>query len=117
MISLSLTAQGSDTNIGSYINSKGAGVVGLVSNTKVAFQANSASASNVNYVQADGSLTGAGVTLSAQGADAVIDLVLAPKGAGSYVQIDAGYSATTFAQTGYISVKDNTGTVRRLMVG
>lgn len=115
--SLSLTAQGSDTDIGSYINSKGAEVVGLVSNTKVAFQAYNNNAANINYVQANGSLTGAGVTLSAQGADAVIDLVLAPKGAGSYVQIDAGYSATTFAQTGYISVKDNTGTIRRLMVG
>ena len=115
--SLSLTAQGSDTNIGAYVNSKGAGVVGLNSNGKTAFQAYNDNASNVNYIQANGGLTGVGVTLSAQGSDAVVDLKLSPKGAGGYVQINTGYSATTFAQTGYVSVKDNTGTVRRLMVG
>jgi len=115
-VGLTISAQGADTNIAAYLAAKGAGVAGLTSNGKVAFQVYSASASNVNYLQADSSLTGIGAMLSAQGADTNIDLKLNPKGAG-YLQINAGYTASALSPTGYISIKDDTGTVRRLLVG
>ena len=42
-------------------------------------------ASAVNYLQATGSVTGSGVTLSAQGSDTNIDINLIPKGTGTTV--------------------------------
>jgi phosphotransferase system HPr-like phosphotransfer protein len=42
-------------------------------------------ASAVNYIQATGSATGSGVTLSAQGSDTNIDINLVPKGTGTTV--------------------------------
>jgi hypothetical protein len=53
--------------------------------------------------------------ISAGGSDANIDLGLLTQGTG--VLKFGTYAAATFAQTGYISIKDALGNARRLMVG
>lgn len=74
--------------------------------------------STVNRIQASGNSSGNAPFLMAEGANSVIDLGIFPKGAGSYVQLGAGYFAQSGspATTGYIQVKDNTGVVRKLAV-
>lgn len=69
----------------------------------------------VNYLNLYHSSTGNPVAIGAGGTDTNIDLELLPQGTGN-VRFGT-YSATTFAQTGYISIKDSSGNVRRLMVG
>ena len=54
--------------------------------------------SAVNYLQATGSATGSGVTLSAQGSDTNIDINLVPKGTGSVVS-SGSFSATSINNT------------------
>lgn len=77
--------------------------------------AHSASAVNRPYVQ--GSSYGSPVILGASGVDSVIDLALYPKGNGSYVRLGAGFtSSADVAVTGYIQVKDNNGTIRKLAI-
>ena len=74
-------------------------------------------ASAVNHPYAQGSAAGSPVVLGATGTDAIIDLYLSPKGAGSYVRVGAGYAAQADAPViGTISIKDNTGTVRKLAI-
>lgn len=77
------SSQGSDTNIGFQIRSKGTGGINLMTagGTNQVVITNTASA--VNYIQATGSATGSGVQLSAQGSDTNIPLVLQPKGTGA----------------------------------
>ncbi len=111
-----LDAVGSDTNISANVSAKGAEVVRLRSNGKTAFQAFAESALAVNYVQADASVAGSPVKLSAQGSDSVIDLQLFPKGAGSYVQFGTDWTSTgDVVCNGYVPIKDSGGTVRKLM--
>lgn len=74
-------------------------------------------ASAVNHPYVTGSTTGSPVVIGATGTDAVIDLALLPKGAGSYVKLGAGYvSNADAAIVGYLPVKDNTGTIRKLAI-
>jgi hypothetical protein len=84
-----LTAQGSDTNIGLTITAKGTSPILTQSN---GFQIQNAAgvlqllvvstASAVNYLQATGAVTTGAPILSAQGSDANIDIALTPKGTG-----------------------------------
>ena len=78
----SLSAQGSGTNVGVSISSKGSEGVYLQSGftTQLAV---THTASAVNYLQVTGSATGNGVTLSSQGSDTNINLILTPKGTGN----------------------------------
>lgn len=73
--------------------------------------------SAVNRPVLTGGATGHAVELLADGSDSVIDLAILPKGAGSYVQLGAGYVAGAVTQAGYVTIRDNTGTLRRLLVG
>jgi hypothetical protein len=73
-------------------------------------------ANTVNHIEASGTSTGNAPFLSAQGSDAVIDLALFPKGVGSYVQLGAGFNPSGGSIAGWIGIKDNTGTVRKLAV-
>jgi hypothetical protein len=71
-------------------------------------------ASSVNYLNISGS-TGTTPTLSAAGTGVDVDVLIAPKGVGN---VSFGtYTAGVLAQTGYITIKDAGGTVRRLLVG
>lgn len=72
-------------------------------------------ANAVNYFLFDAATTGNSPNIVAGGSDANIDLGLVTQGTG--VVKFGTYTASTFSQTGYISIKDAGGTVRRLMVG
>lgn len=70
-------------------------------------------AGNVNYLQTYASSTGAPPQLAAAGNDTNIDLLLTPKGTGN---LRFGtYTATAPSATGYITVKDSAGNVRKLL--
>lgn len=75
----------------------------------------SAVASSVNFLSLRSSITATPVVVAAGGDDANIDIQLLPQGTGlvSY----GTYTASAVAQTGYISVRDAGGTIRRLLVG
>ncbi|WP_224368911.1 hypothetical protein [Hyalangium versicolor] len=71
----------------------------------------------VNHLYVHGGATGQEVVIGASGSDAVIDLALYPRGAGSYVRLGAGYVGSADAPiVGYILVKDNQGTIRKLAI-
>jgi hypothetical protein len=72
-------------------------------------------ASAVNYVQATGAATGVSPTISAQGSDTNIDLALTPKGTGN-VRFGTLTANADAAITGYITIKDSSGTLRKLAV-
>lgn len=73
-------------------------------------------ANSANYLTAVGAVSGGGtVQLNANGADANLDIYIQPKGTGN-VRFGA-YTAGAVTQAGYITIKDNGGVVRRLLVG
>ena len=70
-----------------------------------------------NHLYAQGAKAGSPVILGADGTDSAIDLQLNPKGAGSYLRLGAGYTESSDAPVvGYVSIKDNMGTIRKLAV-
>jgi hypothetical protein len=76
-----------------------------------------ATPSAVNHVSITGSTTGNAVKINAQGSDATIDLFLTGQGGGSFVQLGAAFTSVSDpATTGYITVKDITGVVRKLAI-
>jgi hypothetical protein len=120
--SVTLSSQGSDTNIGFIVRTKGAGAFtpqtegtyfqNLSTQNQLAVT-NTASA--VNYHQFTGSTTGNAVVHSVQGSDTNIDLAFTPKGTGN---VRFGTYTANMALTiqGYVEIKDSGGTVRRLAV-
>lgn len=75
----------------------------------------SPTASAVNHVALTGSTTGNAAKITAQGTDTNIDLFLTGQGGGSFVQLAAAFTtASDPATTGFITIKDATGTVRKL---
>ena len=79
---IGVVAQGTDTNIGLDVASKGTGTVALQANGASALVATNP-VSAVNNVQVSGSATGAATQISAQGTDANVTLQLAGKGTGT----------------------------------
>lgn len=69
----------------------------------------------VNYVFAQGGTAGQPAVIGALGGDTNVDLDLFCAGTG--VLRFGTFTATTFSQTGFITIKDSAGTTRRLMVG
>ncbi|WP_238860360.1 NosD domain-containing protein [Clostridium sp. YIM B02569] len=68
----------------------------------------------VNKIRIDGTVTGSAPIISSSGTDTNIDLSLSPKGTGN---LKFGtYTATPGTITGYIAIKDSTGTIRKLAV-
>lgn len=76
-----LSAQGSDANIGLVLSGKGTGVVALGGSTVAnsAFQA-IPTTSSVNYIEAKGAITGQAVYLTAKGTDTNIPFIIQSKG-------------------------------------
>jgi hypothetical protein len=72
-------------------------------------------AANVNYLQISGAAAGSDPAITAMGTDAAIDIPLVPKGAG-YVQFGTLTANADAPATGYITIKDAGGTLRKLMV-
>ena len=71
--------------------------------------------STVNGVLVTCGTTGNAAAITAEGADANINLVLAGKGTGSVAF--GTHAPGALSPTGYISIKDSSGTVRRILVG
>lgn len=65
----------------------------------------------VNRPYLQGGATGTPAIVGATGSDAVVDLALQPKGAGSYVKFGAGYFAPAPVANGYFSVRLNDGSL------
>lgn len=68
-----------------------------------------------NYIQFVPATTGNSVQIQAQGADANVHLSLVPKGSGM-LQFGA-FTSGAPAANGYITILDNTGTPRKILVG
>lgn len=84
------------------------------------FRVSAANASTTNnLIQVNAASAGSAPSIQAiagtSGTDANIDLALTPKGTG-VVQFGS-YTAGVLTPTGYITIKDSGGTVRRLLVG
>ena len=77
-----ISTQGSDSNIGLGLASKGVAAVASITNGKVQFDV-FGGASAVNYIRAAGANTGFGPVLQVLGSDTNIPLVLQPKGTGA----------------------------------
>jgi hypothetical protein len=109
-----ISTQGSDANVILNLASKG--------NANIIFNANGAEqfrtgavASSVNSLQLNGATTGNSPSLQARGTNTDIDVVFTPKGTGN---VRFGTFTTLGAEviTGYITVKDSGGTIRKLAI-
>ena len=69
----------------------------------------------VNYATVKGSTANIPVSLSAEGSDAAIDLLLSPKGTGN-IRFGTHNTSADVAITGYITIKDGSGNLRKLAV-
>jgi hypothetical protein len=110
-----LSAQGSDTNISLFFQSKGAFGIGFGSSGGGQQFAMGSTASAVNYLQVTGGATGNAATMSAAGSDTNIDLALTPKGTGN-VRFGTLTANADAPITGYITIKDAGGTTRKLAI-
>jgi hypothetical protein len=112
-----VSSQGSDTNISLQIYSKGTGGINFWSNNGGSrqFQVAHTAGTIVNFTTATGSATGASPAFSVAGSDTNIDLTLTPKGTGN-VRFGTLTASADAAITGYITIKDSGGTVRKLAV-
>jgi hypothetical protein len=97
-----ISPQGSDTNINLRLQVKGTGGVSFAEN-------------RTNYITAFGAGTGGSPSFLAQGSDTNIDLTLTPKGTGN-VRFGTHTATSDTAISGYIEIKDASGTIRKLAV-
>lgn len=112
-----MIASGAATNIPIRYDAKGNGSQFFNNSNGLQFQIQGSVANTVNQVYVSGSKTGDPAIIGATGADAIVDLALFPQGAGSFVRIGAGFVSTSDVPIiGYIQVKDNSGTIRKLAV-
>ena len=109
-----LSAVGSDTDIGLYIDAKGTGNIRLRtgSGAREALRI-SDTANTVNFLNVTAAATGNPPRIDALGADANIDIYIGPKGTGK-VRFGTWESNLDAAINGYITVKDLSGVVRKL---
>lgn len=112
-----ISPQGSDTNVSLSLTSKGVGNVNFWTNNSGSrqFAVVNTTGTIVNYTTATGSATGAAPAFSVAGSDTNIDLTLTPKGTGN-VRFGTLTASADAAITGYITIKDSGGTVRKLAV-
>jgi hypothetical protein len=111
-----ISAQGSDSNAGLILQTKGSGYVRFSTGggpnsdqLRVTHTANP-----VNYAQITGNIAGYAPVFSVAGSDTNIDLTLTPKGTGN-VRFGT-YTGTALSIAGYIEIKDAGGTIRKLAV-
>jgi hypothetical protein len=106
-----ISAQGSDTNIGLDITSKGTSSVRFKTSggTLQFLVTNTGSA--VNYLQATGGIATAAPVLSSQGTDTNIDLTLTPKGTGNVVASSGAFSGSGSLLTSLNASNLSSGTV------
>lgn len=115
-----ISAQGSDTNVGLTFISKGSSRTAAFFNNNAAssfqFSIGLAGTTNaVNYLNANGVAASSSPELTAEGTDTNLDIRFTPKGTGN-VRFGTFTSNADTAVTGYITIKDSGGTVRKLAV-
>jgi hypothetical protein len=114
-----ISAQGSDTNLGIGLTTKGTGRHVFFNNnstTSIQFSVGLAGTGTaVNYLNANGTVATTSPELTAEGTDTNLDIRFTPKGTGN-VRFGT-YTASILTPTGYVEIKDSGGTVRRLLVG
>jgi hypothetical protein len=109
-----ISGQGSDSNVGVTLASKGVASVILMTNSQRQFDVYGPT-SAVNYIRAAGATAGNAVSFTASGTDTNIDLTLTPKGTGN-VRFGTFTANMALVVQGYIEIKDSGGTVRKLAV-
>lgn len=109
-----LEATGSDANVGIYLTTKGTGSYEFHTGGARQFSISNVT-SAVNFLQVAGNTTGNPVQVLAAGSDTNIDLALTPKGTGN-VKFGTFTTNADTAITGYITIKDSAGNVRKLAV-
>jgi hypothetical protein len=110
-------AQGADTDVPIVFSAKGAGYFRFFTGGPFGaeqFRVNHI-ASAVNMLSVSGAASGNSPTLSATGAGADLDINLRPRGAG-VLSFGAHTANADAAITGYITIKDASGTTRKLAV-
>jgi hypothetical protein len=110
-----ISAQGSDSNIGLTLQAKSASILFLTRSGQGRSFNVLDSVSPVNYLQVTGNTATNAPILSSAGSDTNIDLTLTPKGTGN-VRFGTLTASADAAITGYITIKDSGGTVRKLAV-
>jgi hypothetical protein len=113
-----LEAYGDTPNLDIYLQAKGTGGVELKSNGGRALRAdNVAITSPVNWVSVQGGAAGtpAVVDISGQGSSTNIDFAIRPKGTGN-VKFGTLTANADAPITGYITIKDSAGNLRKLAV-
>ena len=115
-ISVSWRSRGNDTNVGMGVDTKGSGNVDFSSkefaqlNFRVVGSGGTGSFLTITSSSSDAP------TLSADGVASDIDITLAPKGTNGRLRIGNLTASADVAITGYIEVKDYSGTIRKLAV-
>jgi hypothetical protein len=123
-----MSAQGSDTNIGIQLLAKGTGSVFPRSASTTPFYVENPSygaafavlqpggtTTNANYVQVSATAATGTPSMSVIGSDTNIDLALTPKGTGN-VRFGTLTANADAPVTGYITIRDSGGTLRKLAV-
>jgi hypothetical protein len=108
-----LEVRGDAADLEAEVRGKGTAGVTLRTDGRRAFRA-SAPASAVNYPDVIGSIASSPVALRAQGSDANIDILLAPKGTSGRVRLGTFVTGSDSVTNGYIEVKDAAGNLRKI---
>lgn len=108
------SAVGTDTNIGINFNAKNGG--GFAFNATGTQFAILPAAGSVNYVIATGAAAGSPPSVQARGQDMSVDLALVPKGSGGRIRFGSLTATADAPVTGFIEVRDSSGTLRKLAV-
>jgi hypothetical protein len=111
----SMTAQGSDTSVNLRFQSKSTGSFFFTTGSGTQFIITHSAGTIANQATVTGSTTGNSPSFGVFGTDTNIDLTLTPKGTGN-VRFGTFTSNADTAITGYITIKDSSGTVRKLAV-
>lgn len=106
---------GSDANVTGRFQTKGTGVFSFMANGGEAVRISAPATAPVNAVNLAGSAANNPVTIAAIGTDANIDVRFAPKGTGR-VRFGTFAASADVAITGYVEIKTDDGTVRKLAV-
>jgi hypothetical protein len=113
---VTISSQGSDTNVPMIIGTKGSGSLNVRTDGSASTQfAVTHTSSAANYINVTGGAATNSPVISALGSDTNIDLTLTPKGTGN-VRFGTLTASADAAITGYITIKDSGGTVRKLAV-
>ncbi len=110
-----ITAQGTDTNVGLDFVSQGTGAMKFTINGAEAGRFEASASTPVNFPGFKSAPTANPVLMQALGSDSNIDIRLLPKGTG-YLRFGAFTSNADAPITGYVSIRTDDGTVRKLAV-